>query len=81
MKLALGTVQFGVPYGVANSTGQVPESEGSSILSYARTLGIDTLDTAIAYGESERRLGSIGVAGWNVITKLPEIPNDFENVT
>ena len=81
MKLALGTVQFGVPYGVANSIGQVLESDALSIVNHAKSLGIDTLDTAIEYGESEKCLGSIGVEGWNVITKLPEIPHDCADLS
>jgi aryl-alcohol dehydrogenase-like predicted oxidoreductase len=73
-RLALGTVQFGLPYGIANKTGQVNCAEVSNILGRAKTAGIDTLDTAIAYGESEQCLGEVGVNEWRVITKLPEIP-------
>jgi len=70
-KLALGTVQFGLPYGVANSSGQPPLDEMHRILDCAREAGIDTLDTAVAYGDSERRLGEYGMSGWRVISKLP----------
>ena len=70
-RLAIGTVQFGMPYGVANSVGQVSLDEVSEILTLARKEGLDTLDTAIAYGESERVLGQVGVDGYQVITKLP----------
>ncbi len=80
MKLALGTVQFGVSYGVANKIGQVGYSAVSEILQYAREQGVDTLDTAIAYGESEQCLGDVGVGDWNVITKLPELSSDSSNV-
>lgn len=72
-KLAIGTVQFGMPYGVANSVGQVSLDEASEILTLARKEGVDTLDTAIAYGESERVLGQIGVDDYQVITKLPSM--------
>jgi aryl-alcohol dehydrogenase-like predicted oxidoreductase len=81
VRLALGTVQFGLSYGIANSTGQVVRSEALDILNYAKNVGIDTIDTAIAYGESEQRLGEIGVNDWHVITKLPEIPNNCQNLT
>ena len=37
-------------------------------------MGLHTLDTAIAYGESEQRLGEIGIERWRVISKLPSIP-------
>lgn len=70
-RLALGTVQFGLPYGVANRGGQVSRCEAAAILQQAAAAGLDTLDTAIAYGESEHRLGEIGVSKWRVITKLP----------
>ena len=81
MKIALGTVQFGIPYGVANTTGQVEKSEVKSILDCAKSVGIDTIDTAIAYGTSEKCLGEIGIGGYKVITKLPEIPVNYGNLT
>ncbi len=73
-RLAIGTVQFGLRYGVANQSGQVTGQEASSFLRVARATDIDTLDTASAYGASEQVLGEIGVDGWQVITKLPAIP-------
>lgn len=74
MKLAIGTVQFGLPYGISNQTGQVSFDGVSEILKQAWQAGIDTLDTAIVYGNSEQRLGEIGVTQWRVISKLPVIP-------
>jgi aryl-alcohol dehydrogenase-like predicted oxidoreductase len=71
-KLALGTVQFGLPYGVANSVGQPSLEEIRRILEVARSSGIDTLDTARAYGDSERRLGICNMVEWRVVTKLPD---------
>ena len=73
-KIALGTVQFGLPYGISNTTGQTPLAEAKAILTLARSAGIQTLDTAIAYGNSEASLGALDVSGWQVITKLPEMP-------
>ena len=81
MKLALGTVQFGLNYGIANKQGQVSHEEAQSILDHARASGMDTLDTAIAYGDSERRLGEIGIRDWQVISKLPAIPESCTDVT
>lgn len=80
MKLAIGTVQFGLPYGVANQHGQVTVEEGREILQLAKANGIDTLDTAVAYGDSEQRLGEIGISGWNVVTKLPALPLECADV-
>lgn len=80
MKLALGTVQFGLKYGIANPDGQIPLDQAIHILNEARQAGIDTLDTAIGYGDSEERLGELGVREWNVITKIPALPNSFDSV-
>ncbi len=71
MKIALGTVQFGLEYGVANVKGRVSEDTAQDILRLASELGVDTLDTAAAYGESEEVLGRANVDGFNVISKIP----------
>ncbi len=47
-----------------------------AMLDLALSNGIDTLDTAIAYGESETSLGQAGIDDFNVVTKLPAIPDD-----
>ena len=79
MKLALGTAQFGLSYGIANKAGKVGQSEVAKVLTRARASGIDLLDTAIAYGDSETSLGSVGVDGFKVVTKLPvDIDSDIE---
>jgi len=79
--LALGTAQFGLSYGVANTSGQVKFGEIAEILELARCAGIDTLDTAIAYGESETRLGMFGMQDWQIVSKLPPIPSDCLDLT
>lgn len=80
-RYALGTAQFGLPYGVANKRGQVSCDEVAAILNRAWASGIDSLDTAIAYGESEQRLGDIGVRQWRVVTKLPALPSSCDDVS
>jgi len=75
-RLALGSAQFGLDYGVANRTGQVTRAALLEILSHAAQAGLDTLDTAIAYGDSEARLGEAGLARWQVVSKLPRLPAD-----
>lgn len=75
-RLALGTAQFGLKYGVANQSGQVSAGEVEQILEAARQAGVMTLDTATAYGESERVLGRHNLRGFSIITKLPEMPSD-----
>lgn len=57
-KLCLGTVQFGMKYGVNNQIGRQPTwQESFEMLDYALENGIDTIDTARAYGEAELVLG------------------------
>ena len=70
MRIALGTVQFGLDYGVSNQTGVVGDGELDAILVKARHAGIDTLDTAQAYGHAERRLGAHNTTDFKVISKL-----------
>lgn len=79
-KLALGTAQFGLRYGISNKTGQVPRSEIKSMLQLALDNHMDTIDTAIAYGESETCLGDVGTAGFKIVTKLPAVPDDCADV-
>lgn len=79
-RLALGTVQFGAPYGIANQVGQVGRDESAAILEHAWSMGIDTLDTAAVYGDSEQRLGEFGVRRWRVVSKLAEVPADVADV-
>ncbi len=79
-KIALGTVQFGLDYGVANEAGQVKSGEVKQILSEAKKNGINMLDTAIAYGTSEEVLGKAGADDFRVVTKLPSLPSDEGNI-
>ena len=78
-RVAVGGVQFGMDYGVAGGH-RVAPSEVSRILRMARARGLDTLDTAIVYGNSEEVLGGAGVAHWRVVSKLPAVPLDCRDV-
>lgn len=69
-QLVLGTAQWGIAYGVANRMGRPPPGEVAAILAEARAAGITTLDTARAYGDAERVIGSHAADGWRVVTKL-----------
>jgi len=73
-KIAIGTAQFGMKYGVANRKGQINRDEAISILSFARSNGIDTIDTAKTYGNSEEVIGNYIKAYtdeyWGIITKV-----------
>ncbi|PWB52449.1 MAG: aldo/keto reductase [Candidatus Methanoperedenaceae archaeon] len=56
-RLVLGTAQFGLDYGINNKRGKIPKREVFDILNIALDFGINTLDTAYAYGESEDVVG------------------------
>lgn len=70
-RLGLGTVQFGVDYGMAVPGRRVPRDEVREILREAAQAGVDTLDTAAAYGHSEAALGAamVGLPAFRVVTK------------
>ncbi|MEE8059470.1 MAG: aldo/keto reductase [Pseudomonadales bacterium] len=77
MKIALGTVQFGLDYGVANESGRVSPAEVERIFARAKDCKMFTVDTAYAYGESERVLGHYGLdeGKWQIVTKIPCFPD------
>lgn len=56
-RLALGTAQLGMRYGIANREGQPDPAAASGIVATALAQGIRFFDTAQAYGTSERTLG------------------------
>jgi aryl-alcohol dehydrogenase-like predicted oxidoreductase len=58
-RLMLGTVQLGMPYGIANSTGQPSREVVRQILLTAIERGVNCFDTAAAYGDSEVLLGEL----------------------
>lgn len=72
-KLVLGTVQFGLQYGV-NSAGRPNEDAVNSILAEAAKGGITTLDTSSAYGNSEEILGECITPdeGFKIVSKYPK---------
>lgn len=75
-KIALGTVQFGLDYGISNQEGKTDEGEVKSILDLAATCGITLLDTAQAYGNSEEVLGKLHENRFQIVTKInPERDN------
>lgn len=71
MQLGLGTVQFGLDYGVSNAHGRTPENEVRRIMKMAADKNIRILDTAAAYGESEDVLGRCLPPGadFSIVTK------------
>jgi len=79
MKIAIGTAQFGMPYGIANQNGQIHENEIKKILDLAWENSIHTLDTAKAYGNSEEAIGNYikyyPEKPWKIITKISDSNN------
>lgn len=74
-RIVLGTVQFGLDYGISNTGGAVPSTEVSDILTLAYLSGIRMLDTAVAYGDSESVLGTLDdiAAPFEIVTKTVPI--------
>ena len=84
-KIGLGSVQFGLPYGISNTTGQTSDAEVSKILDVAFNFGITTIDTAASYGSSETIIGKHEGNRFDIVSKfMPSsngvsIKNQFEN--
>ena len=78
-KLILGTVQFGLNYGISNTKGKVSLNDSLEILGYAYDNGIRTLDSAEAYGNAHEIIGIFHDKNpakiFNIITKLPKVIN------
>lgn len=73
-KIALGTAQFGIDYGINNKRGKLRPGEVFKILDEAAGAGIDTIDTAHSYGDSEKVIGDFirsGKVGFKIVSKLP----------
>mgnify|MGYP001169331616 CR=1 FL=1 len=74
-KLILGTVQFGLDYGINNTIGKPKKDEVLSLLKIAYNSGIRVLDTAEAYGNAHQLIGNYhkkqGDFKFEIITKFP----------
>ena len=79
-KIVLGTVQFGLDYGVINTKGQVQVEEVEAILECAKENCIDTLDTSSGYGNSEEVLWRVGVNNFRIVTKTTPLQSNVSNV-
>jgi aryl-alcohol dehydrogenase-like predicted oxidoreductase len=81
MEIGLGTVQLGLPYGNKRDLALMPASEAFAILEHALQRGIQFFDTAIAYGESESRIGSFDLKNkcpsGLVSTKIPTVQQEI----
>ena len=74
-RLALGTVQFGLTYGLYHSGAPLARDEARAVLEAAWRGGIDLLDTGAAYGDAERAIGEARPphARFAVVSKTPPL--------
>jgi aryl-alcohol dehydrogenase-like predicted oxidoreductase len=71
-KIVLGTAQFGLSYGISNNFGKIDQGMAKDILCYSKNKGVEYLDTAHLYGNSEEIIGkSVSPGYWKIITKTP----------
>ena len=80
VQIGLGAAHFGQEYGLGGERRRTSTSEVSRILVRGHELGVDLIDTAHSYGESEQVLGSLvpGGSGFKTVTKVPAIPSDAD---
>ena len=77
-RVTLGTAQLAAGYGATRQFMNAPNADAvAELLATAATLGIRRLDTAPDYGDAERLLGTGGLDGWEVDTKLPGLPDEL----
>jgi aryl-alcohol dehydrogenase-like predicted oxidoreductase len=78
----LGTVQFGLNYGIANRSGQPSREVARDIIACAYEGGVNCLDTAAGYGDSEEVLGEalaqLGLADKvTIVSKVTHLAGDL----
>jgi aryl-alcohol dehydrogenase-like predicted oxidoreductase len=74
-KLILGTVQFGLQYGI-NSAGRPSIEQVSDMLNNAKVGGVLILDTSSAYGNAEEILGDVKAGeSFKIVSKYPKCDN------
>jgi aryl-alcohol dehydrogenase-like predicted oxidoreductase len=69
-KMTLGTVQLGLNYGIANNEGKPDEEKAFRILDSALASGVNCLDTAAGYGDSEKVIGKYLAASDKVRSEI-----------
>lgn len=72
-KLILGTVQFGLDYGINNSAGKPSKEQVFKIFEEAAKAGVTILDTADAYGNASELIGeffSVSKTRFEINTKF-----------
>ena len=78
MKIALGSVQFGIQYGINNQTGIPSDEQVNEILDVAEVNDIRLIDTASAYGNAEERLGNLSGGKFAFVCKFQAVHTPAE---
>ena len=79
-RIVIGTAQLGADYGIAFKSKKMSSQEFKLIMNTAKNAKIDSIDTAIAYGDAQNVLGEIGVNDWAITTKLPPVPKKTSSI-
>ncbi len=76
-KIGLGTAQFGLPYGISNTSGKVNLKEVRKIIETAKEHNCTVIDTAPSYGNAEAVLGKNRdiLSHFRILTKTPVLKN------
>ena len=80
MELALGTVQFGLKYGLSPTESLLSDQEIRELIEYSYNNGISVLDTAPDYGDIESRLTNLSAGmDFRIVSKIPPIPETLND--
>ncbi len=83
-RLGVGTVQYGLSYGINNKTGQTPTADIDAVFEKCRQRGVTFLDTARAYGSSEARIADaldrLGARDDFIVATKLDLPGDWESM-
>ena len=76
-KIGLGSVQWGLPYGISNvDKNKVDFEELSNILMYSKSMNLKLIDTSPTYGDVENILSKHNLNNFHIITKTPKLSRE-----
>ena len=78
MKIGIGTVQFGLNYGISNNSGIISDFEINKVFNTLSKSAISYIDTAQAYGNAEQRIGKFDLSDYKIISKVNKISKSKE---
>tara|TARA_B100000963_G_scaffold350776_1_gene361469 strand:- start:323 stop:1177 length:855 start_codon:yes stop_codon:yes gene_type:complete len=79
MKLAIGTAQWGMEYGINNSLGIVKDCEIEKMKSFLIQENITMIDSARSYGNSEKKIGKLFNNDFKIVSKFGNV-NKFGSI-